>query len=306
MFKKILVPLDGSELAERVIPYVDCLAKSSHAQIVLLTAIHPPFFHTTDARLEHTLHINAAADYLARVGRGLDSAGDVETIVASGDPAEAIAWEAIALDADLIAMSTHGRTGLGRLVHGSVADAVMRHASVPVLLLPSHRFADAAWPSDRPLRVVVPLDGSELSRRVLPPALELMNPAGVEIHLVRVVVPVASTYTEGAILVAYDQSDEIAEAQKDLVRTAEELSGPGRTVKIHSLFGPAAPMVVEIAAHLGADVIAMSTHGHSGVARLVAGSVTTAVIQHSHLPVMVFRTVAKHQELLGEPATVDR
>jgi nucleotide-binding universal stress UspA family protein len=135
MFKKILVPLDGSELAESIIPYVEDLASTHKARIVLLRVA---LAHTLPGQDEIKAEVEAvreAEDYLKEVEGGLKKKGfTVESHVRYGKDAEEIVDFCKEPDIDAVAMFTHGRTGVGRWLLGSVAEKVVRHCPLPVVL----------------------------------------------------------------------------------------------------------------------------------------------------------------------------
>ena len=147
MFKKILVPLDGSELAEQILRHVETLARGTHAEIILFcvpvynyaaTVTVPAVYGYTPLPLsiERDAAVQEARRYLSKMRNELlrhDLSVSVQ--VREGDPAEAIIQFAHEADVDLIAMSTHGRTGLSRALFGSVAEQVVRGAGKPVLLV---------------------------------------------------------------------------------------------------------------------------------------------------------------------------
>lgn len=142
MYKKILVPLDGSELAEQVLPLVIELASHADTQIILLrvpdVAIYETMMNVPDLNIQVREQADQEArEYLARMGEQLRARGlQTQTVIAQeGAIYATILNTARELGADLIAMSTHGRSGLARLVMGSVADDVVRHADLPVLLV---------------------------------------------------------------------------------------------------------------------------------------------------------------------------
>jgi nucleotide-binding universal stress UspA family protein len=146
MIGKIFVPLDGSELSSSILPFAAGLAKPLSASILLFHAVVPPVLAYPgvgpigfDARLLHNLQA-AAREFLTSVAADLTAQGvETKIIVSIGNAADAIIAAADEQEAGLIAMSTHGRSGLGRLVMGSVADAVVRRTSIPVLLVgPKH------------------------------------------------------------------------------------------------------------------------------------------------------------------------
>lgn len=155
MYQSILVPLDGSERAEAVVPHVVALAQKFAAQVILLQIVTPfewlrrellrgelsalQVDVVTDvARKQVQAHHEAAQPYFSEQIHALQAQGvQAETAIIEGEPAEAIVRFARERDSDLIAMATHGRGGLGRLVYGSVADRVLRSAPCPVLLVRS-------------------------------------------------------------------------------------------------------------------------------------------------------------------------
>ena len=146
MFNKILLPLDGSELGEVALPYVEKLALAEKAEVILFQAIAPP--HDVQLAESYTSHLAHLADeyvaqastaakaYLDAVKKRLAEKGIVaHSVVEVGHPAERIADCAKEKDVDLIALSTHGRSGVGRWLFGSVADKVVRRSEKPVLLV---------------------------------------------------------------------------------------------------------------------------------------------------------------------------
>jgi nucleotide-binding universal stress UspA family protein len=136
MYKRILIPLDGSALAEAVLPHVEELAKSSAAELVLLRVALAHIFPGADPIEAQVAAVQEAENYVADVAKTLQEQGvRAEAKVRYGDPAEEILDHAARDHIDLIAMATHGRTGLKRVVLGSVAENVLRSASVPMLLV---------------------------------------------------------------------------------------------------------------------------------------------------------------------------
>ncbi len=146
MYNKILVPLDGSALAEAILPHVCALAQCTSARILLLRVTYEPIYTysmtepghggaTTSGQLqnESSLYLNAVAEQLRQEGL------QAEILCYYGEPAETIARVARELEVDLIAMCTHGRQGLERLVFGSVAQAVLHLTTIPVMLIKAPR-----------------------------------------------------------------------------------------------------------------------------------------------------------------------
>ena len=135
MFKKILVPLDGSPLAEGIIPRVEWLAKIHDAEVTLLRVAVAHTFPGMDPVQHQVAVVREAEEYLAQVEEALKSVGvKTQAVVRYGYEAQEIVEHARDRDFDLIAMSTHGRTGIAQFVLGSVASKVIHTATVPILL----------------------------------------------------------------------------------------------------------------------------------------------------------------------------
>lgn len=187
MIRQILVPLDGSKLAESILPSVEEFARLAGASVTLLQVIEPiesvvDLFGQEYPGVERDLQAadeRVAHTYLTGIAQRLNRAEIVaHTRVVVGPVAETIIQ--LAHEFDLIAMATHGRSGIGRWVFGPVADKVLHGATVPVLLVRAGRAAVAAgWPR----RILVPLDGSGLAEQALPLAALLARRAGAELIL---------------------------------------------------------------------------------------------------------------------------
>lgn len=305
MLSTIIVPLDGSALSERVLPYASALARASRARLVLFRALPlvPTDTPWEDAR--------QARGSLETVAERVRSAGlEVTTIVhelSDSDVAGAIVRIAAEERADLIAMSTHGRGGLGRWLYGSVADAVLRRSEVPVLLVSAA--ATHVWPADRALRILVPLDGSPLAEAALGPAVDLARSLRAELHLLQVVQPPSYVYPESTAYLLYDPERDLAEARQYLDGVATRLRPEGVTVETQSTLGFPTTTIAEVAREQGMDLIVMATHGRTGLARLVLGSVATATLQQASVPVVFVRPAALaraagEREAAAEPEAV--
>jgi len=355
MFKTILVPLDGSALAGNILPHVREIARSTHARIVLLRVtpepinLYPstgvsPYQRSTpmqdrDAtnyllrsdpthRAEWIEHeVETAQAYLDAISLDLKQSGaQVTTLTQPGAAAEVI-LEAIDREgADLIAMSTHGRSGLGRLLLGSVADRVLHLAQVPVFLLRSKNAENepAMATNVTYKRLLVPIDGSPLASAALPYARELALCTGAEVLLLQVI-PAQNDwpYTEqaafltGALLRGAKPDDQPNEAAWDLplkdtfrVKQAELIRETAQNsldvaaaeltsaLKIETMILSGAParVILDVAKQCCVDCIAMSTHGRSGIDRLLMGSVAEHVVRHSELPVLLVRALKQERE----------
>ena len=171
LYDKILVPLDGSTLAEQVLPHLQRLATPTDTTFVLVNVINSANYVATHSRYlppDYFTRLRASAEaYLAEQQRPLEEAGfRVEAYVGDGDAAGTILQLAATVQADLIAMTTHGHSGFVRWALGSVAERIVSETALPVFLV---REA-TALPGDKLHRILVPLDGSALAEQALPTA----------------------------------------------------------------------------------------------------------------------------------------
>jgi nucleotide-binding universal stress UspA family protein len=301
VFKTILVPLDRSSLAEQALGTATAIAQASGGEIDLVLA-HPmaPYDGSligswSDAKdPEEVIYLRRVADELARGARIV-----VGSTVATGAPVETICRRAHEIGADLIVMTSHGRTGLSRAWLGSVADGVVRNASAPVLMLrPEVDASPARHGQPAPLfrRILVPVDGSATSSSVVAAAAAMAQCGDAHLILLRVVTPLP-IYIMDPQVPAYptavidpDATRQAAsDAQEELTALAtsveHEYSVKAETVV--EVSGATAHTILEVARRRGADLVAMTTHGR-GASRLVIGSVTDKVLRGGHLPMLVF------------------
>jgi nucleotide-binding universal stress UspA family protein len=286
--KTLLVPLDGSPLAERALPYAAALAARAAVRIVLVR-VAPPGAGDTEA--EDRAYLSDAAARLAGPGAA------VETIVATGEAVAAIAETARAVSADLLVMATHGRGGLGRWVYGSVAEGLLARLSLPILLVRAWLPASAQTLRGERMRLLTALDGSALAEQALPVAERLADTLSGELVLLRVVArpdaPFAPDWLAGPAP-AEDFERAKAEADAYLHRLAERLERSGRRVQVDVRIGEPgltteADAIEAAGREHDAALVVMTTHGYTGLQRLVLGSVTDAVLRRSTLPVVVLR-----------------
>jgi nucleotide-binding universal stress UspA family protein len=282
MLNKILVPLDGSEAAEAVLPYAKALAHPAGAQLQLLTVV--PAAEEAAETSEAFRYLEGVADRL----RGLSLS--CESAVTAGEPGDTILSEADATDADLIAMSTHGRSGLMRWVLGSVADKVVHRTTTPLLLVRARDTKE--HPPAKIDRVLVPLDGSPLSLSVLPYVEDVAATLGASLVLFNGVPPldVYPGAETTAAPVGNVIEDLLEQGKAFLAQVAKEVKGRGK-VETRSVvtIGFAVDEIVRVAEEVGAGLIAMATHGRSGVDRWVMGSVADGVVRRSSLPCLLVR-----------------
>jgi len=303
MYSKILVPLDGSKTAENVLPFARCFARSLQIPVELLGVVDLAemarrHVAADQASMVRTLVDDATrrfGDYLERVAKNFPI-GKVQCTVRRGNAAEAIIESAAAEKQTLIAMATHGRSGLDRWLLGSVAEKVLRAASNPTLVVRAKEEKNPAWEMATLKSVVVPLDGSELAENVLPSVEELAKKLDLEVTLLGVYgVPYgASSAGEGFYTTTQIKAfigGLRAETLAYLEKKAAELKSKGLDkVSFVAKEGLAADEIISTARRSPDNLIAMCTHGRAGVTRWMLGSVTETVVRHSGGPVLVLRS----------------
>lgn len=296
MYQRMLVPMDGSPLCERVLPYVRELAKGLQLPVHLFRVFDPqPEFFYPDIR-HYQERLEAAAQLRQQIEESLDkiksSLQDLGLDASStvhdpgpasheghsgehviGDPAHHIVDEAAKEAGTLIVMCTHGRSGVGRWIMGSVTDKVLHATTNPLLIVRAATVGRA--PAEHQIdSVVVPLDGSALAERILPHAVFVAQGLGLKVRPVRV------TPTDIADADAAHHLREVRERlEQDGVATAAE----------QVLHGDPANVIVDLTEETPGSLVAMTTHGRSGIARWVVGSVAERVIHYAASPVLVVR-----------------
>jgi nucleotide-binding universal stress UspA family protein len=278
----VLVPLDGSGLAEAALPLARLIATRLGTPIHLLLVLEHERLEEARQRAEQYLH-DAARH------AGIDGLIRVRT----GQPAEEILDEIERLPAPLVVMTTHGRSGLARWAFGSVADRVVRGAESPVLLLRSGHTPEAEALADV-RAILVPLDGSPVAEGALAIARVLAQHFSAELHLVRVA-ETARLFTvmgsAGAPLseevVTQMISDLEGVARQYLDSIAGSSHGGEAAARVAVLDGMPTVALLNYAAAHGIDLIVMGTHGRGGVNRLVLGSVAERMLRQSNLPILV-------------------
>jgi len=295
VFKKILVPLDGSKIAEAVIPFAREIAARSGAELLFVTAVQQ--VGVWDAALSLQVlkrESEIAADYLATVEKDVSGEGQkVATQVLDGDAAEAVLAAADEAGVDLIAISTHGRSGVSRWLFGSVATRILEHAGVPLLVLRPKEGEDRGAPGPVVKKILVPLDGSEVAKSVLPVVEEFAKTMGASLVLYHSVAPL-SAYpgfeSAGAAALGEAVEEMQRQAREILARASEEVKSRGVEATTVVSLGTAVDGVLSAADELDVDLIAIATHGRSGLGRVVLGSVADGVIRRSaDVPCLVIR-----------------
>ncbi len=305
--RTILVPLDGSALAEQALPYAQMLAAQAGAKIRLLRVIaesegdvsrmgEPALLHEAsvaslsslarETRLWDMLRDNAAGYLDARAWPLLQAGLDVDIDVQIGAPAERIVEVAQQIDAHMIVIATHGYTGFKRWTLGSVADRVVQGTRTPVFVVPGYN----PKPSGelRLRRIMLTLDGSAMSKQALPLATEIATRAQAELLLFQVVSPITSAYS-GLVLPPDIQDVMQDNATDELGATAATLRLAEIKVATAVVLGDPAEQIVTEALKHQADLVVMATHGYGGIKRWALGSVADKVLHATPAPLLLVR-----------------
>ncbi len=293
MFKKILVPLDGSPTAEAVLPLVTHLATTDKAEVELITVLTPvAIWDTAASMIKWDAEEEAARAYISGKASKLSEAGiTAHSRVAFGPAAYAIFDAAKDAKADFIAMTTHGRSGVSRFILGSVADKLL-HTAAPLLVVRprDHQEDQPLSPSDI-RKVFVPLDGSELSIEAIQSAEEMARMFNASLVFCNVVSTDWVVYSGMETPVLYQ--DVLEEGKARAKTNLETMSRQSRErgFAAHGVLGLGRPAdeIERLAREQDANLIVMSTHGRSGPGRWVMGSVADAVVRRTHLPCLLVR-----------------
>jgi nucleotide-binding universal stress UspA family protein len=286
IYNKILVPLDGSKLAEAVLPYAAFLASALQLPVDLVH-VNDPETHSP------SIHPTRSADYLSQVAASFLNRLTVSCAVKIGAAAEVILDSASADAGTLVAMATHGQTGGQRWLLGKVAQKVVQAAKNPLLLIRPQE----VMPLSGVVRLetmLVPLDGSRLAEQIFPHVVYLAQGLGLRAVLLR-------TYTlptTGYFLAAHVPPPDMAELREktkkeseDYLRAMEKVLSAQGVQRVSSVVaeGGGAEQIIDLAKKSPGGMAAMSTHGRSGIGRWVLGSVTDRVVSYCGEPVLVIR-----------------
>lgn len=298
MLHRILVPLDGSELAAKALVQARRLLRGPETDVILVRVVETGGLDPVhSAAVTPRLRLEAS-DYLARLKNDLVRSG----IKARPVVGEGLAWEQIVdvarrEEATLIVMTSHGRTGLARWVLGSVAEKVIRSSRIPVLVLRSFETGATGLESAVPgvelafHKLLVPVDGGDLSLAALDPAARVAHVFGASVVLVQV--ESRFDYPPGTFMSRLVDPPKVspgllpADPARRLDHAGEWLAARGLTVTTLRVGGDAASRIVDLPRELGADLIVMATHARAGLTRFILGSVAEKVLRHSELPLLI-------------------
>ncbi|HEV2641715.1 MAG TPA: universal stress protein [Candidatus Elarobacter sp.] len=294
-----MVPLDGSENAEQALPVAASLSVRDGSVLHLITVEEPHSFILKDDPALAELLRRSEEAYLDEHAMRLRHAGArTTTAVLEGPVMPAIREYVHANAVDLVVMTTHGRTGVSRVWLGSIADGVMRHTTIPVLMLRPDTRGEATREHILFHRIFIPLDGSELAEQVIAPAIRLGGIVGTRYVLVRVVEPVpfvdlTNLYTYPTALVSdEDATREVQQAaERQIEALARSLREQHAGLEVDTdvvVAAPVAERLLESARAHAADLIALATHGR-GMSRLAFGSIADKLIRGSPTPLLMYR-----------------
>lgn len=295
MYRHIMVPLDGSRFAESALSPALTVSRLIGAAVRLVMVEEPiPAFSydLNDSVLREWCE--AYLDEVVQKGRKR-AGGALSRGVVSGHIPEALEAEAQACGADLVVMATHGRGVLTRAWLGSVADAFLHHTDRPVLLVrPSEEtqpdiLADAAYD-----KILVPLDGSDLSESVLDQALAFGELFGASYHLVQIVpypIDVMSAHLPSTLEVGQEILDAARSAAEEYLQAhAKRMRAQGLSVEVSvRVEAQAGHGILKEAEERECRLIAMATHGRAGLTRAILGSAADKVLRGTRVPLLLHR-----------------
>ena len=289
----IIVPLDGSELAETALPYAAALAAALRTHLVLVTA-----WEGSESELGATFPAMAMeiekgaqdhfAQYLDGVRARYGRADQTRTVVRSGDAVETILAVADETGARMLAIATHGRSGLGRWLYGSTAGRLLRGSHLPLVAVGPHappRSTDGAAIK----HVMVPLDGAPSSEAALPLAQTVAAALGAKVSLVRAVRWAAQNYPYSLPDAYVPQiDDELEGGAKAYLRRMEDGFKDKGDVDAFVVRGAVADGLLEVVDEQSVDLVVMTTHARAGLARAALGSTADRMLQ-GKAPVLLVR-----------------
>lgn len=307
MFKKVLVPLDGTKPAEAILPYVSYLAKNLNIPAVLMTAVDSRLTEFVGPRYEigdpatpqpagkKAVPVNPelkASKYLEEMARRMRGAGlhaESEVIMGS-NPAEEIVRAAERRQCNLITLSASSEHPAGQGILGGITTKLLYHSPIPIFIFRPPRSAPPTMPGSASAKLIVPLDGSSFGETALAYAEQLAQKLSAEIALVQAIQEPISFIPEpslGITSIVPLQEVVVEKASEYLKHIAEVHKIEGVKSQMHVLKGGPAQSIAEFARSSPQSVIVMTSHGHSALARWLIGSVTETVVRIADNPVLI-------------------
>lgn len=309
MYKTILVPLDGSQVAELALPHAEELAGRLGADITLIHVAETPaaqYDAAINAYIEQVAE-TTAFNAQKHVGKLVAKKIRVRSAIVLGNAAEEIVDYAETMNADMTVMATHGRSGIKRWTMGSVADKVVRATSRPVMMVRAGEPRPDVREHGAFRSILVPLDGSAESEAVIPHIRSLASGLKAQVALFRVVEPTFNSIVSDGTMVSIPLSPEdmagmVTDASDYLERIAGSLREDQITVSVEARLGAAAIEIMNLADETAVDLIAMSTHGRSGIQRWVFGSTADKILHGANTPLLLVRVAPKVAEQEAGPS----
>ena len=314
MLRLILVPLDGSAFGELALPLALRIAERHRAQLELVHVYEalPPYLVQGAPPIDPGLDEELKKDresYLRSVAEWVGRSSGVPvtaTLLEGGEVAPVLAEHIAQRHADLVAMTTHGRSGISRLWLGSVTPDVVRRSVSPVLVIRPDESGSRDQPAPPFHRVLVPLDGSPADEEAIDNVLAVAGDDGAEFTLFHVIVPVVY-FAEPPQVALLTETELETGAEQYLEAIARKLRPRGFAVTTRVItHTQPARAILEYAEEWGADLIAMETHARNVVERLLVGSTTDKVMRASHVPVLVHRQRVAADDAASGSATASR
>jgi nucleotide-binding universal stress UspA family protein len=307
MYSKILVPLDGSDIAECVLPYVESVATwKKQTEITFLYVTQPLDVPLTDKKFKTLIESEAksgARSYLDKLMDRIKIKDNVKHIVRVGKSAETIIDYAEEHKMKLIIMATHGRSGISRWTRGSVADKVLHNANIPVWLIKADTASKTFLKRGQKIKILVTLDGSKLAEESLASVIELSKQYGidnVELTLFRVSELFSPPYIyppEMPISIEeyleYEKKRTTEICHSYLENISKELTQEGLNVKTAVEEGIPADIIINFAKEQSIDLIVMSTHGRTGFSHWAFGSIAEKVLKGAPCTIFLVRSSKK-------------
>ncbi len=283
MFERIVVPLDGSKLAELALPHAGELAGAFNSEIILVSVCKPE-----ESQYQHMHQL-----YTEKMAESIKGSFGVEAkpVVLLGESAEEIISYTEENDISLLVMMSHARSGIRSWTMGDVANKVICRVSMPVLLIR----AGVPSPKKEELfnKILLPLDSSDAGEAALPYIVELTKKMSSEVTLLQVVAPGQHVHTIGGldyVRFTEQQVDAMkAEAKQYLEKAGKKLAGMKGTMKCEVRVGDTAHEIIRFAEKTNTRLVAISSHGCSGIKQWIFGSVAHKILQVSSIPVLLAR-----------------
>ena len=282
MYDKILVPLDGSDLAERSLPYAIRIAKKWNSEVIIVIVCLPSNY--ADLPLKA---------YIQKKEKELHDKGiKTKSKILRGEAATVILDFAQKNDFKLIIMSAHGGSGISHWSLGSCATKVLQKTNMPTLLVKSKKLK--AKSIDANIRkILIALDGSLFSEAIIPYVTDIIDSDTEEVTLVRVIEPVTLPFISGYIGHKKYEREIMKKAEEEatdyLPKKQENFQQKGMKTSTALLKGHPANCILTYAEENNINVIAITTHGYTGITKWAYGSVATNIIEGSTIPILLFR-----------------